>query len=69
MPNPPRRRGRPPKEAPLRDNLYRPAIGPEFKALIEAINDNRGWSTQHTVEMALIRLATVEEAEKASMVE
>jgi hypothetical protein len=37
--------------------------------LIEAINDNRGWSTQHTVEMALIRLATVEEAEKASMVE
>ena len=61
--------GRPKTAKPLRDSVYRPAIGPEFKRLIDAIANSRGWSTQHTVEMALSNLATLEEAEKAGLVE
>jgi hypothetical protein len=36
---------------------------------VEVIADNRGWSVQHVVQMALIKLATVEEAEQAGLVE
>lgn len=62
-------RGPQPQEGALRRSLYRPAVGAEFKALVEAIAAARGWSTQHTVEQALIRLATIEEAEQAGLVE
>jgi hypothetical protein len=62
-------RGPQPQEGALRRSLYRPAVGAEFKPLVEAIAAARGWSTQHTVEMALIKMATLEEAEAAGLVE
>ena len=61
MPNPPRRRGRPPKDAPLRDNLYRPAIGAEYKTLVERMAESCGLTIQETVELALREMATLEE--------
>lgn len=63
-------RGRKKESDSLRtQGIYRPAIRAEFKTLIEAISASRNWSTQHTVEQALIRLATVDEADAAGLVE
>jgi hypothetical protein len=36
---------------------------------VEAIATSRGWSVQHVVQMALIQMATIEEAEQAGLVE
>jgi hypothetical protein len=48
---------------------YPPGIGPEFESLIMAIAEVRGWGVRHTLEMALIRLASPDEAEIAGLLE
>jgi len=62
-------RGPKPTPGALRRDVYRPAIPAEYKRLVEAIAESRNWSVQHTLKQALIRLATIEEAEAAELVE
>jgi hypothetical protein len=46
-----------------------PGIGPEFESLVAAIAEVRGWGVRHVVEMALIKLASPDEAEIAGLLE
>jgi len=62
-------RGPKPTPGALRRDVYRPAIRGEYGRLVAAIAESRNWSVQHTIEMALIKLATIEEAEAAGLVE
>ena len=62
-------RGPAPDPKSLRRNAYRPTINAAYIPLITAICEARGWTIQQTIERALIRLATIDEASKAGMVE
>jgi hypothetical protein len=59
----------PPQGKGVQRAYYPPGIGPEFESLIMAIGEVRGWGARHTLEMALIKLATPDEAEIAGLLE
>jgi hypothetical protein len=59
----------PPRGNGVQRAYYPPGIGPEFESLIMAIGEVRGWGARHTLEMALIRLASPDEAEIAGLLE
>lgn len=59
----------PPQGKANKRAYYPPGLAPEFESLIMAIAEVRGWGVRHTLEMALIRLATPHEAETAGLME